>query len=61
VIAKLYRDIVAAMRTPSVRDKLLPLQTDVVSSASPEEFSAFVRNETSRWGDVIRMAGVQAE
>jgi len=61
VIAKIYRDTVAAMRAPAVTDKLRPLQTDVVVSASAEEFSAFVRNETSRWGNVIRMAGVQAE
>ncbi len=61
VIAKIYRDTVAAMRGSAIREKLLGLQTDVVVSASPEEFSAFVRDETSRWGVVIRMAGVQAE
>ena len=61
VIGKIHRDTVAAMRSPGITEKLQPLQTDVLVSASPDEFSAFVRNETSRWGNVIRMAGVQAE
>ena len=61
VIGRIYRDTVAAMRGGAIKDKLLPLQADVMVSASPEEFNAFVRNETSRWGDVIRKAGIQPE
>ena len=61
VIAKIFRDTVAAMRGPAIMDKLQGLQTDVVASASPDEFSAFVHNEASRWGTVIRRAGIQAE
>lgn len=61
VIAKIYRDSVAAMRGAAVRDKLLSMHSNVVASASPDEFTAFVRSETSRWGEVIRKAGVRAE
>jgi len=61
VVAKIYRDSVAAIRGPAVKEKLEALHSNVVTSASPEEFSAFVRRETSRWGDVIRKAKVKVE
>ncbi len=61
VIARIYRDSVTAMRSPAVREKLLALHSNVVTSASPEEFNTFVHSETSRWGDVIRKAHVRVE
>ncbi len=61
VIGKIFRDIAIAMKGASIMDKLLPLQTDVVVSASPDEFAAFIGNEQARWGAVIRMAGVKSE
>ena len=33
----------------------------IVHTSSAEEFSAFVRSEHARWGEVIRSAGIKLD
>ena len=60
VIAKLNADIVAAVRSPEVQDRLNALHVNTVTS-SPAEFDAFIRDEIARWADVVKRAGIKAE
>jgi tripartite-type tricarboxylate transporter receptor subunit TctC len=32
-----------------------------VQGGTPEDFGAFMRNESARWGAVVKQAGIRAE
>lgn len=48
------------VREPAVKAQLDGMGT-VPAGSSPAEFQAFLAAETTKWGDVIRLAGVKAE
>ena len=50
----------AAAREPALLGKLTEQGAEPVGN-SPEEFEAFIRDETAKWGDVVRKAKVQIE
>ncbi len=54
LLAKLHADAVKVMSTPEMRDSLGKLLMQVVTSKSPEAYTAFVRAETEKWAKVIR-------
>ncbi|MFN3891860.1 MAG: Bug family tripartite tricarboxylate transporter substrate binding protein [Beijerinckiaceae bacterium] len=58
VIAKINKDIVAALNNPDVRRKYLEQAATPVAN-SPVEALAFIQEETKLWGDVIRTANVK--
>jgi tripartite-type tricarboxylate transporter receptor subunit TctC len=60
VIARLHTVFVAALRTPSVRDRLLEQAYEPVGS-TPEEFTAFIAAETAKWGKVIAASGAHLD
>jgi len=60
VVARLNAELVKAMHSPEVKERLAGLGTDAVTS-TPEEFSAYIKREIDKWGDVIRKAGLKAE
>jgi tripartite-type tricarboxylate transporter receptor subunit TctC len=57
VINKLYREIVAIIRTPEITKRLGALTNEVVGS-SPEEFSAFMRAERAKWFKYAKILNV---
>jgi tripartite-type tricarboxylate transporter receptor subunit TctC len=59
-IDTLRNDVVRATSAPDVREKLAA-QGAEPSSFTPEEFQKFLRDETKRWGDVIRESGIRVE
>lgn len=59
-IDALRNDVVRAMASPDVRQKL-GAQGAEPSQFTADEFAAFVRDETRRWTDVIRSAGIKIE
>jgi tripartite-type tricarboxylate transporter receptor subunit TctC len=48
------------MNIPDVREKLIGLGTEPVGS-TPEEFGAFMKSETGKWGRVIKSANIRAD
>ena len=60
VIARLHRDITAALKAPEVSERLTGLGSQLIAG-SPAEFGAHIRSEIDKWGKVIRSAGVQVE
>ena len=60
VIARLNAEIVKAMHSPEMKERLAGIGTDPVTS-SPEEFAAFIQAEIAKWGDVIRKANLRAD
>jgi tripartite-type tricarboxylate transporter receptor subunit TctC len=57
VVARLHREIVAAVNDPEVSKKLRELNIEP-RSQSPEQTAAFLQSEIKRWGDVIIKANV---
>ncbi|MDP2358113.1 MAG: tripartite tricarboxylate transporter substrate binding protein [Beijerinckiaceae bacterium] len=58
VIAKINKDIVAALNDPVVRRRYLEQAATPVAN-SPAEALKFIQNETKLWGEVIRVANVK--
>ncbi len=58
IVDKIQREIVAMYADPAIAEKLEKSGISAVTS-TPEEFEAFVRKETSRWGQVFKDSGIQ--
>ena len=58
VIAKLHADTLAVLGTAAVRDRLKANGLDVVTT-QPAEFATYLREEVTKWGDVVRNAAVK--
>ncbi len=57
IIARLNRDIVAALNAPEVKKRLRDLSVDAQSS-SPEQAADLLRSEIKRWGEVMSRAKI---
>ena len=60
VVMKLNGEIVAILKLPEVKDRLLADGAEPVGN-SPEQFGEFIKSEIAKWGKVIRAAGLRAE
>ena len=59
-IARLNDALVRAMRTPEMKEALAKIGQDAAWS-TPEEFAAFLREETDKWRKVIKATGLKAQ
>jgi len=60
VVATLHDAFVAALETPSVRDRLVAQAYEPVGS-TPEEFARVIATETEKWGKVIKLSGARVD
>ena len=60
IVAKLNEAMVGVLRTPEMKEQLAKLGQEVAWS-TPEEFAAFLRDETEKWRKVIAAAGLKAQ
>src|SRR5215467_12629950 len=60
IVAKLNAAANAALHDPSLIQRFAALSISP-GGGTPAEASAFVKEETQRWGDVIRKAGIEPE
>jgi tripartite-type tricarboxylate transporter receptor subunit TctC len=60
VVARLHREIAAAVRTPAMQERFAKSGARLVGN-SPSEFAAQIRAERVRWGEIIRAANIKAE
>jgi len=58
--ARIQRDVAQVVSRPDLRDKLVELGVDIVAN-TPEEFTAYLRAEITRYARVIKEAGIKAE
>ena len=54
---QIAQDFIEALKLPDVQSKYRALSVEPVAG-SPAETAAFIKEETRRWGDVIRKTGV---
>ncbi len=60
IAALLHREITAVLQIPMVRTRLTEEGGDVVGG-TPEQFAAYIAQETGKWAKVVRAANVRAE
>ena len=60
IVARLNDAIVKALRSPAMKDLLGKIGQDPAWS-TPEEFAAFLREETAKWTKVIRASGIKPQ
>ncbi len=61
VLFKLHSEIVKAVRNPEFRKRYLERGIELVASASPEEFSSYIRSEADAFVKLVKDAGMKAE
>jgi len=60
IIDRLHGEIVRALNTAELRERLQGLGADPVGN-TPEQYTAFMQNEIAKWGKVIKAAGIKGE
>ena len=60
IVLRLNKEIIATLNQKDVIDRMLAEGT-VPTPSSPEEFTAYLKAELKKWGEVVRMAGIKAE
>jgi tripartite-type tricarboxylate transporter receptor subunit TctC len=59
-VQRLNRDFNQALEDPEVRDNLIKAGL-LAKGTTPEQFSAFIKDEIARWPDVFKRAGIQPQ
>lgn len=60
ILDRLHAEVVRALNAPDTRERLQGLGADPVGN-TPEQYTAFMRNEIAKWTKVIRAAGIKGE
>ena len=60
IVQRVQRAIASALEDGKVRERIVADGGEPVGS-SPEAFAAVLRNDTRKWGEVIRKAGIKVE
>ena len=61
ILARLHAEVAKAAATPDLRKRFLDQGVDLVASASPEEFAAYIKSEVARYAKLARDARIKAE
>jgi len=60
IVKRLNEEFTRALASPEVRNLLVTQGADPVGN-TPEQFAAFMRSETARWGKVVKEMGIRAD
>jgi tripartite-type tricarboxylate transporter receptor subunit TctC len=60
LINRIYGDVSKVLQQADFRDRIAGMGADVIGT-TPEQFGAFMRAESEKWGRVIREANIKAE
>ena len=60
IVMRLNKEIDLALGDQKVKDSLRDMGA-VVKGGSPDDFRAFIKSETERWGNIIRTAKIKVE
>ncbi len=60
VVSRLSQEIARVLRLPDVRDRLLFQGMEPVSN-TPEDFSAYIRSEMTKWAKAVKASGAKPE
>ena len=60
IVARLNKELNAAMALPQVKERFAVFGSDLVGG-TPEQFTAQIRKDVAKWADVIKRAGIKAD
>lgn len=60
IINRFNTEIRSALAAPDVKERALTAGAEP-HATSPEEFAAYIREETKKWGEVVRAAGIKLQ
>lgn len=60
IVQRLNAELAKIVDMPDIRSKLTEQGADVAGGTA-EDFAAFMRNESARWGAVVKQAGIKPE
>jgi tripartite-type tricarboxylate transporter receptor subunit TctC len=60
IIRRLNLETRNALALPDVRERVIAAGTEPATT-TPEEFAAYIREETKKWGEVVRAAGIKLQ
>jgi tripartite-type tricarboxylate transporter receptor subunit TctC len=60
IVTRLNVEVVRILGQAELKERFVSLGAELLSS-SPEEFGAYIRSETAKWGKVIKDSGVKAD
>jgi tripartite-type tricarboxylate transporter receptor subunit TctC len=60
IVVKLNAEINKALQSTTLKERFASIEAEPVGG-TPEQFAAFVRKETLKWGDVVRKSGAKID
>lgn len=60
IVARLHREIMAMLELPEIQGQIAADGSDIMRM-SPSEFAAYMDNETTKWGRVVKQANIPAQ
>ena len=60
IVTKLNSEVNKALRSTALKDRYAAIEADPVGG-TPEEFTAFARQETAKWADVVKKSGAKLD
>jgi tripartite-type tricarboxylate transporter receptor subunit TctC len=60
IVERLHGELATILRRPELREQFAKLGAEAVGNSSVA-FSAFVKEESTRWGKIIRDRGIKPE
>lgn len=60
IVRKLNQEIVKAIRSPDINERLTLLAAEPVAN-SPEEFAQFLKKEREKWGPLVKKIGLKVD
>jgi tripartite-type tricarboxylate transporter receptor subunit TctC len=60
IVTRLNRDLVRAVNSPDVKEKIIGLGNYVIGD-TPEQFAAFMRAESAKWAQVVKKANIRLD
>ena len=60
IVEKLNRELNAILDEPETQKRLLALGAEILKS-TPDEFAAYIKSESEKWGNRVRQSGAKVE
>jgi tripartite-type tricarboxylate transporter receptor subunit TctC len=60
IVARLNAEVVKILKLPEVRERLQAMGIEIAGN-TPEQFAAFMRAETTKWGRIVKDSGAKID
>jgi tripartite-type tricarboxylate transporter receptor subunit TctC len=61
ILARIHAEIVKFVQTPEIRARFASQGVELQASAAPEQFTAYIKTEYTRWAKIMEDAGIKPE